>query len=297
MPIQFQLSGSSLEELQERVRSEYGPTARIVGAERVTVGGLAGFFAKQHIEVTIELPELPRTDEARPIDSGTAVAGHQLLNKRGIAALLAAAEEQETEYHRSPRPDVSTQSPEFAHLLDELSAVVGLAGVRPVPEVLRSPGDLVVVAGLGSDPLKVARSMAAANRVLSVHASGNLNARGIPYIKSREEALSARASGVTFDKAVLLAYSLMGDVDRVSADLRMFAADQLWLAVDASRKVEDTTTWVEQLTGHPIDALAVIGTAYTSSPETVNSLGYPIGWLEDGKASSSALPTPGNWQR
>ena len=49
-----------LEELLERVRTEVGPDARIVAANRVRKGGVGGFFAKQAFEVLVE------ADDAAP---------------------------------------------------------------------------------------------------------------------------------------------------------------------------------------------------------------------------------------
>ena len=43
-------------ELRERVRAEHGHDARIVHAEQITVGGIRGYFAKRHVEVTVEVP-------------------------------------------------------------------------------------------------------------------------------------------------------------------------------------------------------------------------------------------------
>ncbi len=42
-----------------RVREEMGPDATIVRAERVRTGGIAGFFAREHYELTVEVPDRP----------------------------------------------------------------------------------------------------------------------------------------------------------------------------------------------------------------------------------------------
>ncbi len=57
MPTQLQLEGPELEPLLDRVRSELGAGARIVSAEKVRSGGIAGFFAKQSFELTVEVDE------------------------------------------------------------------------------------------------------------------------------------------------------------------------------------------------------------------------------------------------
>ncbi|WP_325158759.1 hypothetical protein, partial [Actinophytocola sp.] len=50
------LEGPSLESLLEKVHAEHGPKARIVSADRVRKGGLAGFFSKPWFEIGVELP-------------------------------------------------------------------------------------------------------------------------------------------------------------------------------------------------------------------------------------------------
>ena len=83
-PRRFQLEGPSLDALKAQVLAEHGPRARIIAAEKVTVGGIGGFLARHHYEVTVELP--PRGRRAAPVDA-------DLPSRAGIGALLARAEE------------------------------------------------------------------------------------------------------------------------------------------------------------------------------------------------------------
>ncbi len=57
MPTRIVLEGPRLEPLLEQVHDEYGDRAKIVSANKVRTGGLAGFFAKQHFELSVELGE------------------------------------------------------------------------------------------------------------------------------------------------------------------------------------------------------------------------------------------------
>lgn len=59
MPTQLQLEGPDLETLLSRVKVEHGPGARIVRAEKVRTGGIAGFFAKERFEICVELDQPP----------------------------------------------------------------------------------------------------------------------------------------------------------------------------------------------------------------------------------------------
>ncbi|WP_198026081.1 hypothetical protein, partial [Cellulomonas bogoriensis] len=81
------LDGEDLRALMLRVRQEAGPDARIVKAERIRSGGFAGFFAKEHYELTVEVPEVrpARKARRRPARSGGAAPA-------GIDALLEAAD-------------------------------------------------------------------------------------------------------------------------------------------------------------------------------------------------------------
>ncbi|MEJ5867350.1 hypothetical protein WDV85_06265 [Pseudokineococcus sp. 5B2Z-1] len=63
------LEGDGMEELLARVASEHGEGARVVRAERVRVGGVAGFFARQRFELVVEVDDAAADDV-----SGDAVA-------------------------------------------------------------------------------------------------------------------------------------------------------------------------------------------------------------------------------
>lgn len=58
--------GRSLEELLEKVRTEFGPSAAIVEANKLRSGGLGGFFAKERFEVVVEIDETPAPRHPMP---------------------------------------------------------------------------------------------------------------------------------------------------------------------------------------------------------------------------------------
>ncbi|RMI03554.1 hypothetical protein EBM89_19210, partial [Cellulomonas triticagri] len=80
------------------VRAEFGPTARIVRAERVRTGGVAGFFARERYELTIDVPDGPAPAAAPSLlrRRGITVSGASTTPggpaPAGIDALLAAAD-------------------------------------------------------------------------------------------------------------------------------------------------------------------------------------------------------------
>lgn len=318
-PARLQLKGASLQELRAQVLAEYGPAARIVAAEKVTVGGIRGYLARHHYEVTVEIPDRPAGAGAAPgAPARTPGRGAHALDeprRAGIAALLAEAEALEARLHgRPPELSVSTSSGGFVELMDDLTfntgptPVTAPAGPRPAPAggpaapeqapvPLAGPGDLVVVAGLGEDPLHVARSMAGAVRGTAragedgavllapdVKAGGALAGIVRRPVQDRKSALAARARGVERGHSVFVAFGLGrggAELESLLAVLAGLGADQLWAAVDAGRKPGDTARWVRQLReAVPVDAVAVEGAAYTATPETVLELGLPIGWTD-----------------
>jgi len=103
-------------------------------------------------------------------------------------------------------------------------------------------------------------------------------------VTDRRTAFSARARGVENGRATIVAYSMEPGDARLAAHAAALTAirpDQLWLAVDASRKPEDTAAWVNAVcTVVSVQALAVLRTAWTSTPESVRSLGLPEGWSD-----------------
>jgi hypothetical protein len=85
------MTGETLDGLRREVRATHGASARIVAAQRVTVGGVAGFFARKHYEVTVEVPD-PAID--LPV-ARVRITTPVPAERAGIAALLASADEAE----------------------------------------------------------------------------------------------------------------------------------------------------------------------------------------------------------
>jgi hypothetical protein len=78
---QLRFEGGELEELLERVRTEVGPEAHIVAANRIRQGGIAGFFAREGFEVVVDLA---KGDQA-------ANTGRGMRGRRSRAASTATA--------------------------------------------------------------------------------------------------------------------------------------------------------------------------------------------------------------
>ena len=52
--------------LLDEVHATLGPTARVISANRCRSGGLAGFFARESFEVTVEVPDEGRGEPSVP---------------------------------------------------------------------------------------------------------------------------------------------------------------------------------------------------------------------------------------
>lgn len=289
-----------MEELRERVRSRYGAEARIVRAEAVTVGGIKGYLAKRHFEVTVRVP-LP---ERGPAERKPA----PVRSRAGIAALLAEAEQADQVPGKVPAapPAVSTASGGFEELVQDLARSTG-----SVPDTGRSrgrrvsravgpgrhPGDLTVVVGLHHDALAVCLGMARDAGTDgagpgAVYVGGFCPVKGYLALGNRAGAVAARAAGVEGRYPVFVAWGIESAPggDSRFATLASLAADHVWVAVDARMKAADTEAWVAGVKGAAdVTGMAVLQSAGTATPGTVNRLGLAIGWLDGGPSEAGML--------
>ena len=197
---------------------------------------------------------------------------------------------------REELPVVSTASGAFDALLDGLpgatepEAVAEAPEVPAVPAVLEGPGDAVLVVGLGPDALAIALSMASSRRGSLVRTAGSFRAEGYGHLVGRSGFTSVRADAVIAGKPVFVAFGLGADGTVRAPALAELKADQVWLAVDATRKPSDTLAWTRKVGwATQTDALAVLNSQNTLTPQSVNELGLPVGWLDDRQATSTFL--------
>jgi hypothetical protein len=285
--MRLQLEGTSLSDLQAQVLAEHGTTATIVQVERVTVGGIRGFFARKHYELIVEITQQPGARPDAPQDSATrrdamlpedvADALLDLPARVGIAALLEQAEEEEgdlngirhaaskvsggegavTDAGPGSGDGVSTRSDTFADILADLARMTA----EPVPKVvtpdspgpLRGAGDLVVVVGMGADPYVVADTLANTAGAGTVSVAGDLSIVGAQRVDDRQAALTARVQGVRSGHSVFVALGL-GESPPDDSALRARGAaiekmhpDQVWAAVDVGRPPDDTAAWMRAI--------------------------------------------------
>ncbi|WP_349903494.1 hypothetical protein [Parafrigoribacterium humi] len=314
-PRLLQLDGTSLEELKAKVLAEHGTRARVVSVETITTGGIGGFFGHRHYEMTVEVQDEPETplhygqvheprEEPAPSSAaasatiprsttppaGTARATPMHPMKTGLDALLDDADGEDTVSYQQPNDGfpVSTSSREFANILDELESVTAVPTPNeppkplPVPGLLSSQGDMVIVIGLGQDALPVAKKMAQAVGRAEITTSGTLDATGLARVADRRDALLARARGVERRETLFVAVGITSGGAHASSQATAIAqlrGDQIWAVVDASRKQEDTARWIRKVSSVvQLDAVVGIQHDATMTPETVNTLGLPVTW-------------------
>ncbi|XVU24981.1 hypothetical protein ACQPZJ_48625 [Actinoplanes sp. CA-054009] len=123
------LEGPAIEPLLAQVRDEYGSRVRIISADKVRSGGVGGFFAKQHYELSVEVPDGNEDGNDMPQRSKTADSGQHSLER-----LLERAESQDR-MDEAARPAFGTATPRSV-------TPASFAAARPKP-----PADLGVDEG------------------------------------------------------------------------------------------------------------------------------------------------------
>ncbi|WIE73919.1 hypothetical protein [Curtobacterium sp. MCJR17_020] len=311
-PTRLQRNGATLDEVRDAVRTEFGASARIVAAERVTTPGIGGLFRKAHVEATVEVPEPGETPTARVVIADSPV------QRIGIAALLADAEEAEARIAGGDGT-ATTRADAFASVLDGFVAD-GITGSAPRPTRALpepdGPADVVPRLQAVSDTLpggpatvpdaapavRVARPTAPAARsaipavrsavpavrsadgdlVLLVGRANDVDAAaGLFAVRhalrptdaaDRRSAILARADGVRDGHAVL---AVAAWDDRATGE--RIEADQVWVVVDVGRKPEDSAAMVSAVAGRlPVAGVVAIGAGETATPESVDLLGVPV---------------------
>lgn len=169
-----------------------------------------------------------------------------------------------------------------------------LSGQLPqaVPRPLTTPGAVVVLAGRRDQPLATAWSMAGhLQDGADVLTAGDHRHYGTSHVfLDSVEVQKAQAAAAHAGKPLLIAFSFG---QRGASKLSMLGSvrsQQLWFVVDAAHKPEDTSSWVGRACRYSVpDGLAVLGVTDTATPESVNALKIPIGWVDGRQATTSEL--------
>ena len=124
MPTRVLLEGPAIEPLLAQVRDEYGSRVRIISADKVRSGGVGGFFAKQHYELSVEVPD-PTEDRNDMRQTKSVTENGQPTLER----LLERAEAQDRVDEPSPRTVTRPIRPDAGPGVEESrSAAIGDTG-------------------------------------------------------------------------------------------------------------------------------------------------------------------------
>jgi hypothetical protein len=262
------LEGSDIEALLARVRDEHGPGARIVHADKVRTGGVAGFFARERYAVTVEVPDPARAaapaapvaterpvdapgtllEMADAIDAAEAAEAEVVLSTAGVAP--AARFETRTVSAAGSPGELSTEGRDFAAVLAGIAeatrgpepehAAAGAA--RPfVPRDVRRPA--VASRGIVSRLVRLGLPRAIAENVdddgsIGLHGSlvGALSALPKPppvRLEGGDIMVVAGEGMVAYDVACRVARRLRLDQSRVL----LAAPSALGTGIPAARRV------------------------------------------------------------
>lgn len=161
------------------------------------------------------------------------------------------------------------------------TAPLGQREILPSP--LEGPGDLVVVIGLWGDGVAAGAQLGEerAMRRQAGELAPKFDADPAPRrpILDRRGIMRARASAVEEGVPLVVCVAL-NPLQPLVGQLEVLdtlGADQLWVAVDAGRKSEDTAAWVNYISArHRVYALVSLHANETLSPESVLDLGFPV---------------------
>lgn len=290
MPLQ-KYSAETADQLRTRVVSDHGSMAVVRGPIRqVQTSNMLGINRRIVFECDVDVPAVeqpkrfsfPRGLRDRAVDliseetAVTVPAAVSAPAKAAVPGLFADAlaeiehEVAPVEAPRRPGPRISKKRRELV----------------PIPATNR--GDVIVIVGVSGDALTIAHQFSAHYGGAKICTGGEL-ATGIDSLIDRRSVLAARTAATDEGRCVVVAFGIIPGRD-YTAELQMLDATQVWAAVDASRKTDDTQVWVALLDESvDVDALAVLGTATTQTPTSVNDLRVPIGWVEDEPARESVL--------
>ena len=157
----MQLDGPDLEELLVRARHQYGSEVRIVQADKVRTGGIGGFFAREHYQLSVEM-------DGTTSDQGAA----EEPSSPSLLDLADAVSDSELSYRASATtaddgftpgfppanpvnlsgPALSTDGETFAEILARLSETAGSPIPTPAPANPDSPPDPLLARPIFAEP-------------------------------------------------------------------------------------------------------------------------------------------------
>ena len=204
MPTTIVMTGETLDALRREVRATHGASARIVAAQKVTVGGVGGFFARKHYEVTVEVPD-PAID--LPV-ARVRITTPVPAERAGIAALLASADEAE---------DALQAGAPAARAAWSASMAAGGAAATAATPARDGFDDVLTGSAVPVSPRRAARAAAAAAGAGGASASPSSAGGAVPVatpadVSTRTDAFASIMDDLTFNGIAPVAGAAVGAV-------------------------------------------------------------------------------------
>ena len=136
MPTRVLLEGPAIEPLLAQVREEYGSAVRIISADKVRSGGIGGFFAKQHYELSVEVPDA--AEEESPPETLDAMLERAEAGDRVGAGRNAGIEDTDAAAEQF-QADTGAAFAELLAGLDTAHHIAASGPARPAPPVQATP--------------------------------------------------------------------------------------------------------------------------------------------------------------
>jgi hypothetical protein len=152
----------------------------------------------------------------------------------------------------------------------------------PPPQRTRA-GDLLLLVGVGDDPMHVAKALRDRMQKGYVCDGGALEGHSRRRVDDRRGAVAARAYGVRSEQPVIVAYGVgLGPMAEQELErLLSIDSDQAWLVVDAAREPTETLEWTGRLRGRlQVDAVASLRAPRNGQHEALAAIGLPEAWRE-----------------
>lgn len=152
----------------------------------------------------------------------------------------------------------------------------------PPPQRNRA-GDLLLLVGIGEDPMRVAKGLRDRMQKGYLCDGGSIEGNTRRRVDDRRGAVAARAYGVRSDQPVIVAYGVgRGPLAEEELEqLLSIDSDQAWLVVDAAREPEETLEWTGRLRGRlQVDAVASLRVQRGVQHEALTAIGLPEAWRE-----------------
>jgi hypothetical protein len=221
------VEAETAEEALERISAELGPDARIVAAERVRRGGIAGFFAKEMVQLTAERQGAGASTLARL----SAEAARRASALSSFSRSLERAMEDPGGRERAPSPEPEAQRPaavarphaeprrDLGPVAWELDALVRIglpfALIEHVAK-LRPQDDLDWIRAISGWASPYCRGLPEGPFLLAGPRAPELaGALGLPHVRCPELPTAGGSVGLAFDPACAdLAWLAQAQADR-----------------------------------------------------------------------------------